>query len=147
MAIVVRVLNFEDGFYSVRIKPEVGHAYVREFSKAALEEYIEDTKRYCEWKSYEFIYKDETEAKERLYSKKENGKEEDDFILVESHYFEAKDGCGKHDAISFTVGKFVGTEQPEKVHPFEYDNMITVSTKEARSFAQAILILCETIEK
>jgi hypothetical protein len=143
---VITLEKNEDGICKVKIIPEVGTAYYREFSKAALYEYLQSVQNYCEWNGYEFIFKDQTEAKERLYSKKENGEEENDFILVESQYDAAKDGYGKPDAVSFTIGQYVGNEQPEKVHPFEYDNMITVSTEEARLFAQAILKLCDEID-
>ena len=144
MAMVVRVLSKDDGFYSVRIKPEVGHAYLREFSKAALNEYVEGAKKYCDWKGYDFVFDDGTEEADRLYCRNEDGTEENDFIRVESNYEEEKDGCGKPDAVSFTVGQYVPGKEG---HPFDYDNMITVSTEEARLFAQAILNLCNKIDE
>lgn len=143
MAMIVTLESIEDGFCKVRIKPEIGTAYYREFSKAALSEYVEDARNYCEYKGYEFIYNDKTESQERLYSKNSDGIEENDFILVECQYEEEQYAYGKPDAISFTVGQYV---PGKKGHPFDYDNMITVSTSEARLFAQAILKLCEEID-
>jgi hypothetical protein len=83
---------------------------------------------------------------ERLYSKNSDGKEENDYVLVESHYVEKLDGKNKPDAIMFEIGQYVGVEQPDKKFPFEIDNIITVSTKDARLFAHAILKLCDEIE-
>lgn len=85
-------------------------------------------------------------TEKRLYSKDENGKEENYYILVESNYNLDVDGKDQPDAISLLVGQYVGVEQPDKKNPFEIDSIINVSTEEARRFAQAILDLCDYIE-
>jgi hypothetical protein len=56
MAMVITLVSVEDGLCKVEIKPEVGNAYHRDFSKAALEEYVESAKEYCSHKGYDFIY-------------------------------------------------------------------------------------------
>lgn len=146
MAMIVTLESIEDGFCKVRIKPEVGTAYYREFSKAGLDEYVVEVQNYCEYKGYEFVYQDKTAGKNRLYSKTSEGKEEKYYVLVESHYEEKSDGKDQEDAIVFEMGQYVGDEQPDKKWPFEIDSVVTVSTKEARLFAQAILKLCDEIE-
>lgn len=85
-------------------------------------------------------------SEQRLYSKDENGNEEKYYILVESNYEKESDGKDKPDAIALEIGQFVGDEQPDKTWPFEIDSIITISTEEARLFAQAILKLCDEIE-
>lgn len=56
MAMVITLESVEGGICKVKIKPEVGTAYDREFSRLALEEYVEQAQSYCKHKGYEFIY-------------------------------------------------------------------------------------------
>ena len=147
MSIVVTLKSIEDGECMGDIKPVIGKTYQRVFSKLGLDEYLESTKNYCENKGYEFVYRNRIEEsfESRLYAKDSEGKEERYYISVESNYHELADAKDKSDSILFEMGQFVGDEQPEKKFHFEIDSIVTVSTKEARLFAQAILKLCDEI--
>jgi hypothetical protein len=60
MAMIVTVKGKNEGFYKVEIKREVRTGIeTREFTKKALDEYLESARAYCENKGYEFIYKDD----------------------------------------------------------------------------------------
>jgi uncharacterized protein YciU (UPF0263 family) len=56
MAMVITLENVKDGVCMVKVKPEVGHAFNREFSKKALQEYVNSAQDYCENKGYDFMY-------------------------------------------------------------------------------------------
>lgn len=66
MAMIITLENVEGGICKVRIKPEVGHAFYREFSHSALGEYVESAQNYCEHKGYDFIYLDHSKNKFNL---------------------------------------------------------------------------------
>jgi hypothetical protein len=139
MSIVIKVLNKEDGFYSVRIKPEIGHAYVREFSKAALDEYVDGARNYCNWKGYDFIYEDGEKESDKLFNRDSDGDETEYYIEVGCNYVDTKDASNMPDAVSFIMGQYNNGSH-------ELDSLINVSVEDARLFAQAILNLCDRIE-
>lgn len=57
MAMIVTLKDVNGGFYKVEIKREIGtDKEVREFTKKALNEYLESARSYCKNKGYEFIY-------------------------------------------------------------------------------------------
>jgi predicted RNA-binding protein with EMAP domain len=65
MATIVTLKSVKDGLHTVEIKREFySSPEVREFTKAALDEYLENVKKYCEYKRYEFIYREELTEKE-----------------------------------------------------------------------------------
>jgi hypothetical protein len=58
MTMIVTLENVKDEMCKVKIKPEIGSSYYKEFNKKSLQDYVEKAKSYCEIKGYEFIYKD-----------------------------------------------------------------------------------------
>ena len=57
------------------------------------------------------------------------------YLMVESNYFTRSEGRGTGNAINF----FMGQES-------ETDSLISVSTDDARKFAQAIIDICDSID-
>lgn len=65
MATIVTLKSVNAGFYTVEIKREIGSGKeTREFTKEALNEYLQSAKAYCDHKDYEFIYREELTEKE-----------------------------------------------------------------------------------
>lgn len=57
MAMIVSVESVNDGLYTVKIKREIGTGReTREFTRKALEEYLDGAEEYCKMKGYEFIF-------------------------------------------------------------------------------------------
>jgi len=55
MATIVTVESFEDGFYTVKVKREFDQPYTRQFTESGLNEFVGQTKAYCEHKGYDFM--------------------------------------------------------------------------------------------
>ena len=55
---IVTLESVKNEMYKVKIKPEIGSAYYKEFNKKSLQDYVKEAKSYCENKGYEFIFKD-----------------------------------------------------------------------------------------
>lgn len=60
------------------------------------------------------------------------------YVEVESNYKVPEEGKGQQDAVNF----FMGQE-----HVNAIDSLISVSTSDARKFAQSIIDICDQIEK
>lgn len=63
------------------------------------------------------------------------------YAEVDSNYKEVTDGKGMNDAVSFLMGQY----DANGMH--ELDTCINVGTSDARKFAQAILELCDQIDR
>jgi hypothetical protein len=72
MTMIVTLESVKDEMCKVKIKPEIGSSYYKEFNKKSLQDYIEEAKSYCGTKGYEFSYKD-LSRKEKIRGGKREG--------------------------------------------------------------------------
>lgn len=80
----------------------------------------------------------ETETLRSLYEDEDKARTITCYLLVQSNYVFEREGKGKADAVNFIMGV-------DGVN--EVDSLINVSTSDARRFAQAILDICDKIDK
>lgn len=62
------------------------------------------------------------------------------YLDVEPEYKEPTDGKGEQDAVSFVMGQVNDSSN-------QIDSVVSVSVKNARKFAEAILKVCDKIEE
>lgn len=136
----IQLKSVNEGIYTVEVYREFGTKDTRHFSEAGLEEYLELVAGYCEFKGYEFIYDDSILNQTPVDEISEDCDGIEFYLSVEPSYIEPTDGRDKNDAVLFQMGQY-----PDGKH--EIDSVVSASVKHARAFAQAILTLCDEIEK
>lgn len=78
----------------------------------------------------------------KLFEQKEMHDQPLYYVQVESNYHVETDGKCMKDAVSFLMGQYAHSDGKH-----ELDQCLNFSTEEARKFAEAIIALCDRIDK